>query len=187
MCLETLVELPRDDGSYRWRSAEIGQASNLQWKGGRVERMELHYEELCVFLSTHVPALLIGAENPVASPDMSIATIRATLTEDGVTAAKKFFHILVMNVRRPALAVIRGITDMNGALAWRALITRYAPISLLHSALRFLLLLCLIPPTWRMFVPFRKLVWPFCRTGSAHIFCMDVSYPSDIDSADNDW
>ena len=42
-------------------------------------------------LSTHVPALLTGAENPVASPDMSIATIRATLTEDGVTAAKKLF------------------------------------------------------------------------------------------------
>ena len=32
-----------------------------------------------------------------------------------------------MNVRGPTLAVIRGITDMNGALAWRALITRYAP------------------------------------------------------------
>ena len=78
-------------------------------------------------LSTHVPALLTGAENPVASPDMSIATIRATLTEDGVTAAKKLFHVLVMNVRGPALAVIRGITDMNGALTWRALITRYAP------------------------------------------------------------
>ena len=78
-------------------------------------------------LSTHVPALLTGAENPATSPDMSIATIRATLTEDGVTAAKKLFHVLVMNVRGPALAVIRGITDMNGALAWRALITRYAP------------------------------------------------------------
>ena len=77
-------------------------------------------------LSTHVPALLTGAENPVLSPD-SIARIRATLTEDGVTAAKKLFHVLVMNVRGPALAVIRGITDMNGALAWRALITRYAP------------------------------------------------------------
>ena len=36
-------------------------------------------------------------------------------------------RILVMNMRGPALAVIRGITDMNGALAWRALITRYAP------------------------------------------------------------
>ena len=32
-----------------------------------------------------------------------------------------------MNVRGPALAVIRGITEMNGALAWRALITRCAP------------------------------------------------------------
>ena len=53
--------------------------------------------------------------------------IRATVTEDGLAAAKKLFHVLVMNVRGPALAVIRGITDMNGALAWRALITRYAP------------------------------------------------------------
>ena len=78
-------------------------------------------------LSTHVPALLTSAENPTESPDMSIATIRATLTEDGVTTAEKLFHVLVMNVRGPALAVIRGITDMNGALAWRALITRYAP------------------------------------------------------------
>ena len=44
----------------------------------------------CVsFLSTHVPVLLTGAENPVASPDMSIATIRAIPTEDGVTTAKK--------------------------------------------------------------------------------------------------
>ena len=36
-------------------------------------------------LSTHVSTLLTGAENPVASPDMSIATIRATLTEDELT------------------------------------------------------------------------------------------------------
>ena len=32
-----------------------------------------------------------------------------------------------MNVRGPALAVIRGITDMNGTLVWRVLITRNAP------------------------------------------------------------
>ena len=50
-----------------------------------------------------------------------------TLTEEGATAAKKLFHVLVMTVRGPALAVIRGLTDMNGALTWRALITRYAP------------------------------------------------------------
>ena len=56
-----------------------------------------------------------------------MARIRATLTEDGVTAAKKLFHVSVMHVRGPALAVIRGITDMNAALAWRALVTRYAP------------------------------------------------------------
>ena len=44
-------------------------------------------------LSTHVPALLTGAKNPATSPDMSIAAIRATLAEDGVTAAKKLFHV----------------------------------------------------------------------------------------------
>ena len=27
---------------------KTGQASNLQWKGGRMERMELRYEELLV-------------------------------------------------------------------------------------------------------------------------------------------
>ena len=43
-------------------------------------------------LSTHVPALLTGAENPVASPDVSIATIRATLTEDGVTDQRNHRH-----------------------------------------------------------------------------------------------
>ena len=58
-------------------------------------------------LSAHVPALLTGAENPATSPDMSIAAIRATLAEDGVTAAQKLFHVLVMNVRGPALALIR--------------------------------------------------------------------------------
>ena len=77
-------------------------------------------------LSVHVPALLAGAED-ATSPDMSMTRIRTTFTEDGVTAAKKLFHVLVMNVRGPALAVIRGIEDMNGALAWRALITRFAP------------------------------------------------------------
>ena len=77
-------------------------------------------------LSAHIPALLAGAED-TSSPDMSMTRIRATVTEDGVAAAKKLFHVLVMNVRGPALAVIRGITDMNGALAWRALITRDAP------------------------------------------------------------
>ena len=77
-------------------------------------------------LSAHIPALLEGSED-VTSPDMSMTRIRATLADDGVAAAKKLFHVLVMNVRGPALAVIRRITDMNGALAWRALITRYAP------------------------------------------------------------
>ena len=77
-------------------------------------------------LSAHIPALLAGAED-ATSPDMSMTRSRATLTDDGIAAAQKLFHVLVMNVRGPALSVIRGITDMNRALAWRALITRYAP------------------------------------------------------------
>ena len=77
-------------------------------------------------VSVHVPALLAGAEN-ATSPDKSMTRIRATLTDGGFAATKKLFHVLVMNVRGPALAVIRGIADMNGALAWRALLTRYAP------------------------------------------------------------
>ena len=77
-------------------------------------------------LSTHVPALLAGGEDST-NPDMSMTRIRTTLTDEGVAAAQKLFDVLVMNVGGPALAVIRGITEMNGALAWRALITRYAP------------------------------------------------------------
>ena len=52
--LATLVALPqpsceqRDDGSHRWRSAENGQASNVQRKGGRMERVELRDEKLRV-------------------------------------------------------------------------------------------------------------------------------------------
>ena len=70
--------------------------------------------------------MLAGTEDPT-SPDKSMARIRATLTEGGVAAAQKLFHVLVMNVRGLALAVIRGITDLNGVLAWRALTTRFAP------------------------------------------------------------
>ena len=40
-------------------------------------------------LSTHVPALLAGAEDTATSPDMSMTGITATLTEDGATAAKQ--------------------------------------------------------------------------------------------------
>ena len=42
---------------------------------------------------------------------MSMTRIRATLTEDGATAAKKPFRFLVMNVTGPALAVIKGLGD----------------------------------------------------------------------------
>ena len=66
-------------------------------------------------LSAHVPTLLAGAEDST-NPDMSMTRIRTTLTDEGVAAAQELFHVLVMNVRGPALAVIRGITDMNGAI-----------------------------------------------------------------------
>ena len=62
-------------------------------------------------LSVHVPALLAGAED-ATSPDMSMARIRTTLTDDGVAAAQKLFHVLVMNLKGPALAVIRGISQI---------------------------------------------------------------------------
>ena len=77
-------------------------------------------------LSIQITAFLAEAEDPT-SPDMSMSRIRTILTDEGVAAAQKLFHVLVMNVRGPALAVIRGITDMNGALVWRALVTKYAP------------------------------------------------------------
>ena len=92
-----------------------------------MERMEFRDENLRVSVVCAFPALLAGAEDTATSPDVSVTRIRAILTEDGATAANKFFHILVMNVSGPALAVIRGSTDVNGAVAWRALITRYAP------------------------------------------------------------
>ena len=79
--------------------------------------MELRDESYVFLLFTNVPALLAGAENTATSPDMRMTRIRATVTEDGATAAKKLFHVLVMNVRGPALAVIKGIKSMNGALA----------------------------------------------------------------------
>ena len=71
-----------------------------------------------------VASLLIGAED-LRIPDMSMSRIKTTLT-NGIEGARKLFHVLVMRVRGPALKVIRGITDMNGAMAWRALVKRYA-------------------------------------------------------------
>ena len=75
------------------------------------------------YVSTHVPALLTGAEDTATSQDM-MTRIRATLTEDGATAAKKLLPRLGDEL---VLVVITGITDMNGAWAWGALITRYYP------------------------------------------------------------
>ena len=57
--------------------------------------------------STHALALLAGAEY-TERPDLDMARIRTMLTEDGVTATRKLFRLLVMNGRQ-------------------ALRTRYAP------------------------------------------------------------
>ena len=81
-----------------------------------MERVELRDEKLCLSAVRAHSALLAGSED-VTRKDMSMTRIRATLA-DCVVTAKKLFHVLVMNVRGPALTVIRRITDMNGALAW---------------------------------------------------------------------
>ena len=79
-------------------------------------------------LSTRVPALLAGAEDTATSPDMRD-------DENQSHSRRRFCESSPETLPRlgdecqgaPALAVIRGITDINGALAWRALITRYGP------------------------------------------------------------
>ena len=81
-----------------------------------MERAELGDKKLRIF-----------AVSTSTRPDMSTARIRTILVEEGAKVAKKLFHVLVMSAREPALAVIRGIEDMKGALAWRALVLRYAP------------------------------------------------------------
>ena len=82
-----------------------------------MERMEFRDEKLRVSVVCAFSALLAGAEDTATSADMSV-------TEEGATAANELFRIMVMNVSGPALAVIRGSTGVNGAVAWRALITR---------------------------------------------------------------
>ena len=77
-------------------------------------------------LYTQVPASPEGAEDP-REGGLEDDRTRVALAEEGATAAAKLFHVLVMNVRGPELAAIRGIADVHGALAWRALIARHAP------------------------------------------------------------
>ena len=55
--------------------------------------MELRDEKLCVSLSLFDARS--SAADTATSPDMIMTRIRATLTEDGATAAKKLFHVLV--------------------------------------------------------------------------------------------
>ena len=74
----------------------------------------------------HVPALLAGAEEP-ARVDLEYDANHNHAHGRVCNGSQELFHVLVMNVRGSGLAVIIGITEMNGAQAWRALITRYAP------------------------------------------------------------
>ena len=92
-----------------------------------MERMELRVEELRVSSVCARSSTVDKCREPSDEPRHEHCGDQSHSRRGWVTAAKKLFHVLVMNVRGPALAVIRGITDMNGALAWRALITRYAP------------------------------------------------------------
>ena len=75
-------------------------------------------------LSRHVPTLFdrYGRQHKARHEH----GIRTTLVEEGVATSKKLLHDLVMDVRGSALPVTRRMTDMNGALAWRALTVRYA-------------------------------------------------------------
>ena len=72
-------------------------------------------------------AALIEAAEATAEPDVSMAAIERTLGAGGRQAARKMFHMLVMTVKGPALGVLRGNLQQNGALAWRALVKRYEP------------------------------------------------------------
>ncbi len=76
--------------------------------------------------SNEVGILTEAAENP-AEPDVSVEAIRQRMGENGVAAARKLFHLLVMSVKCPALAVLRSNRDQNGATAWRLLMKRYEP------------------------------------------------------------
>ena len=68
-----------------------------EWSGWSLETK--NYVSL---LSTHVPALLAGAEDTATTPDMGMMSIRATLTDEGARSAEKLFFVLVMNVKGPA-------------------------------------------------------------------------------------
>ena len=76
--------------------------------------------------SAEVGLLMGAAENP-AEPDVSMDAIRARMGATGLAAARKLFHLLVMSVKGPALAVLRSNRDQNGATAWRLLMKRYEP------------------------------------------------------------
>ena len=112
----------RDDGKH---SKKLGKPPIYNGKEDECSKCFVMRSYVSL-LFTHVPTLLACAEDTATSPDMSATRIRATHRR-WRDSGKKHFHVLVMNVKGPALAVTRGTTDMNGALAWRALITRYAP------------------------------------------------------------
>ena len=72
-------------------------------------------------------SILTEAAEDAASPDISMDAIRERMGSEGITATKKLFHLLVMSVKGPALAVLRGNREMNGTAAWRSLTRRYEP------------------------------------------------------------
>ena len=69
-------------------------------------------------LSEHVAALLTGAENPATTPDMGIAANQSHSRRGWGDSSQETLPRLG-DERERTVAVIRGITDMNGALAWR--------------------------------------------------------------------
>ena len=72
-------------------------------------------------------AALIEAAESQDEVNLDMAAIEGALGAGGRQAARKMFHMLVMTVKGPALGVLRGNLQQNGALAWRALVKRYEP------------------------------------------------------------
>ena len=95
----SLVYTPAYTCSHIFTSVHDPPTSLRCWHGSGAVCAWWH----ATLLSAHVPALLTGAENPATSQDKRRKGTRATLTEDGTTAAKKLFPNRAMNERGPAI------------------------------------------------------------------------------------